>query len=78
MHYTSLNRVSEYRTTPLPASGQTASSYGRKIPTRYMIRYGARWHRVYSMVYGNSGTAYILVGGEMLILDSDTESRLFA
>lgn len=37
----------------------TASGYGARIPTRYMIRYLGRWRRVYCCQYGNSGTCYI-------------------
>lgn len=61
------------------------TGYGRKIPTRYWIRYEngrfdarARWHRVYVMQYGNAGSAYILVRGKTMFLDSVTESRLEA
>lgn len=37
----------------------TASGYGCKIPTEYMVKYRGKWRRVYSCCYGNSGTAYI-------------------
>lgn len=37
----------------------TASGYGRRIPTRYMVRVRGRWRRVYCCVYSNSGTCYI-------------------
>lgn len=37
----------------------TASGYGARIPTRYMVRYLGRWRRVYCCIYGNSGTCYI-------------------
>lgn len=55
--------------------------YGSKIPTRYMIDYLGkgmvkRRYRVYVMCYGNSGSAYINVGGNIVFLDSDTEHRL--
>lgn len=59
------------------------TGYGRKIPTRYWVRYEngrfdarALWHRVYMMQYGNAGSAYILVRGKKMFLDSETESRL--
>ncbi|AVD99209.1 hypothetical protein SEA_BILLNYE_250 [Streptomyces phage BillNye] len=35
-----------------------------------------RWYRVLMMQYGNSGSAYILVMGTVLFLDTDTEYRL--
>ena len=37
----------------------TASGYGRKIPTRYMVRVGNRWRRVYCCQIGNAGSLYI-------------------
>ena len=37
----------------------TATGYGSKIPTRYMIKFNNKWRRVYCMVYSNSGTCYI-------------------
>jgi hypothetical protein len=37
----------------------TASGYGRRIPSRYMVRHNGRWRRVYVCQYGNAGTAYI-------------------
>jgi hypothetical protein len=52
------------------------SGYGPKIPTRYKIRYGARMHRVYVMLYSNSGSSYIISGGEDLFLDTITEYRI--
>lgn len=37
----------------------TASGYGRRIPTRYMVRFGSRWRRVYAYQIRNAGTLYI-------------------
>lgn len=65
--------MSGVKRTPAPRSGQTVSGYGGKIPTDAMIRYAGRWHRVYVMIWSNSGTAYILRGGAVLLLDLDTE-----
>lgn len=79
--YTDPALVLDAVTTEVPRSGQTVSGYGGKIPTRHLVRYAgtdgrARWHRVYVMVYGNSGSAYIVSGGRTLHLDTDTEHRL--
>lgn len=59
------------------------SGYGKKIPTRYMIKYESgkkyesnHWRRVYVMQYANSGSAYILIRRKIVFLDSKTESRL--
>ena len=37
----------------------TASGYGKRIPTRTMVRYQGKWRRVYVCQYSNAGTAYI-------------------
>lgn len=39
----------------------TRSGYGRKIPTRYMVRIPGqtRWRRVYCCCFSNSGTCYV-------------------
>lgn len=67
--------VTEIRITEAPLH-RSASGYGRKIPTQYMLKIAGRWHRVYMMCYSNSGTAYVLKGGEELILESATEYRM--
>lgn len=56
-----------------PTYGRTVSGYGGKIPTSYRIRYTGKMRRVYVMQYGNSGSAYIVVNGQNVFLDSDTE-----
>lgn len=47
----------------------TASGYGRKIPTDYMVRYNGRLYRVYCCIFSNSGTCYITAKGVDLILE---------
>jgi hypothetical protein len=37
----------------------TASGYGKRIPTLYMVRYMGKWRRVYCCIYSNAGTCYI-------------------
>lgn len=61
--------------------GQSASGYGSKIPNDYMIHFDGdpanRWYRVYTMIYSNSGTCYVIRKGEMLIVrGSDLEEQL--
>ena len=46
----------------------TASGYGGKIPTTKMLRYQGRLYRIYAMVYGNSGSSYIISKGKLLFL----------
>lgn len=47
----------------------TTTGYGKKIPTTYMAYYLGRWHRVYCMIYSNSGTLYIVSKGQKLIVN---------
>jgi hypothetical protein len=37
----------------------TASGYGKRIPTEYMVKVNNRWRRVYCRIYSNNGTLYI-------------------
>ena len=39
----------------------TASGYGSRIPTEYMVKWQGCWRRVYCRIYSNSGTLYIRV-----------------
>lgn len=58
------------------ANGRTASGYGRKIASRFMLNYAGRWRRIYVMVFSNNGSAYVVVNGAEVFLDSDTEHRV--
>ena len=68
--------VSGVKVTEQPRYGMTADGYGGKVPTRYMVKYGSRWRRVYAAQYGNAGTVYIVHDGQDLVLDPDTEYNL--
>lgn len=46
----------------------TATGYGNKLPTRYMVRYNNRLYRVYSICYSNVSTEYVLIEGEKVIV----------
>lgn len=37
----------------------TASGYGKRIPTRYMVKTNNRWRRVYCVISSNVGTLYV-------------------
>jgi len=37
----------------------TATGYGKRIPTLYMVKHGGKWKRVYCCIYSNIGTCYI-------------------
>ncbi len=44
----------------------TASGYGVKIPSRYMVKWSGKWRRVYICQISNAGTAYIGKPGEWI------------
>ena len=46
----------------------TATGYGSKIPTRYMVKTNNRWYRVYSICYSNVATDYIVSKGEKIVV----------
>lgn len=37
----------------------TATGYGSRIPTSWMIKVDGRWRRVYCKIYSNIGTLFI-------------------
>lgn len=51
----------------------TATGYGSRIPTPYMVKFNGKWRRVYCRQYSNAGTLYIgklAPVGENLIVHS--------
>jgi hypothetical protein len=40
----------------------TASGYGSRIPTRYMLKYNGKLRRVYMRVFSNIGVLFISSG----------------
>lgn len=51
--------------------------YGAQLPTSYRLQYSDnRWHRVYAICFGNSASLYVLVLGQRLFLDTNTEYQL--
>lgn len=47
----------------------TASGYGKKIPTSYMIKFRGRWRRVYSASFSNLSTEYVVVDGDDVVVN---------
>ena len=47
----------------------TPTGYGTKIPTRKQLFVLNRWRRVYSDIFANSGTAYVIVNGQEVNID---------
>lgn len=51
----------------------TATGYGSRIPTEYMVKFNGKWRRVYCRIYSNNGTMYIGTlkeSGERLIVQT--------
>ena len=46
----------------------TTTGYGPKIPTAYTVKYNGKTRRVYCTVYSNSGTCWIIVNGQKVIV----------
>jgi len=44
----------------------TATGYGSRIPTVYMVQWQGRWRRVYAACYGNAASTYIGKAGDWL------------
>lgn len=53
----------------------TASGYGKRIPTEYMVQFNDKWRRVYCYIFSNIGTLYIGKLSDNLIvrIDHDTD-----
>ena len=47
----------------------TASGYGNKIPTQRMVKYMGKWRRIYSRIFSNAGTCYIIVNRQQIIVN---------
>jgi hypothetical protein len=47
----------------------TATGYGSRIPTAYIVKFNGRWRRVYCRIYSNIGTTYIRCGAERYIVN---------
>ena len=51
----------------------TATGYGWKIPTTYMVRtIDQRWRRVYCAIFSNIGTTYVCHGKTKTIVNLST------
>lgn len=66
---TYLDRPFDWQERPLwfhlQGLSQTASGYGRKLTTTRVIRiHGEKvWRRVYTMIFSNAGSAYVIIKG---------------
>jgi hypothetical protein len=69
------SQVTDAKTTAEPLQ-RSATGYGPKLPIGYMLKIGTRWHRVYVVNYGNSGSTYVVLKGQDHYLSSGVESIL--
>jgi hypothetical protein len=60
----------EVKTTTAPPN-RSATGYGNRVPTQYMVRYNNRWMRVYCVIFSNIGTLYIGPTKDKLIVQID-------
>ena len=49
----------------------TASGYGSRIPTVYMVRFNGKWRRVYCAIFSNVGSLYIGPANNKFLVDID-------
>jgi len=69
----------QFRKTPVQRRGflqllpgQSASGYGNRIATDYMVKVGNRWRRIYCICHSNVGSLYVKEGTDRLFVrDSD-------
>jgi hypothetical protein len=52
-----------------PVRYANASGYGRRIPTRYMVKHNNRLRRVYAACFGNACTCYIEQGKDWIVVE---------
>lgn len=71
-----VGRINDAIITEEPTYGKSSTGYGPKVPTRYKVRIGMRWHRVYMAQYGNSGSAYVVLEGSDYYLSSGVQEIL--
>ena len=65
-----LNKL-PHKESPLPHHKAGLSyTYGRKIPTIYMVQLpdSKRWRRVYVCQYSNAGTCYVQSGKDWIVI----------
>jgi hypothetical protein len=54
---------------PLDKPKTTASGYGKKLPTPWVIYRNNRKQRVYCDIYSNIGNSYVIINGQKVSID---------
>lgn len=62
LSYLNPESIQAKKQTNTPIKGLYGTGYGSKVPTRWMLRVGNVWRRVYMICYSNVGSAYVMVG----------------
>lgn len=77
LNYLKPIHLGDAKQTKISPYQQTASGYGSKLQTSYMIQLvgHSRWYRVYCMCYSNSGSCYIVRKG-VTYFTSRIESKM--
>ena len=69
--YLDLARVTAAKVTEIPRHRRRADGYGTLMPGAFLLQIdGKRWHRVRTTCWSNSGTDFVRVGGQQLILET--------
>jgi hypothetical protein len=79
MYLEDSHKVTAAKTKRPSERSHTASGYGSKLQTSYMVQLDSRpvWRRVYCICYSNSGSVYVRVNGERLFVrDGDAVQTL--
>lgn len=61
-------QVADTKTNRVKSHGQSATGYGAKITTPYMVRLRGetKWRRVYATCYSNCASHWIVIKGKQL------------
>jgi hypothetical protein len=64
------HKVTAAKQTAVSPYQQTASGYGNKLQTSYMVQIDgvSRWYRIYCICWSNSGSIYVLVKGQRFFI----------
>ena len=70
-----LYQVTAAKQTETSPYQQTASGYGSKLQTSYMVQVNAkpRWYRIYCICYSNAGSLYVTIKGTRLFIRNEYE-----
>lgn len=56
-------------------NGSNVDGYGKRIKTPWKVRIGNRFHRLYCMCWSNSGTLWVNIKGNKVIVHEHQHQR---